>query len=189
MSTLSVPAFEIAAHLAHALELAQVPYAIGGAIAWGAWADPRGTHDVDINLFVGPPELEHALDVLVAAGLEIDRAAAMIADREGSVLIGRYAGMRVDLFTPSIPFAWEAMRTRSRLVGPSGAADYLSAEATAVFKLLFFRPKDLLDIEKLVAVQGRALDAPYVRRWMVEMMGEGDERVLAWDAVVERHWK
>lgn len=189
MTPLSIPAFDIAAHLAHALEEASIPYAIGGAIALGAWSDPRGTHDVDLNLFVGPDDLDGALDVLVAAGLHIDRELARRADREGAVLIASYAGMRVDLFTPSIPFAWEAMRTRRRLAGPSGEADYLSPESTAVFKLLFFRPKDLLDLEKLLAVQGTALDAPYVRRWMVEMMGEGDERVVAWDQLCGRYWK
>ncbi len=189
MTPLSIPAFEIAALLARALEAAKLPYAIGGAIALGAWSDPRGTHDVDIHLFVSHADFERALDVLVAAGLEIDRGAATIADREGSVVIGRYAGLRVDLFTPSIPFSWEAMRTRKRLAGPSGEADYLSAEATAVFKLLFFRPKDLLDIEKLVAVQGLALDAPYIRRWTVEMMGEDDKCVAAWDTIVAKYWK
>lgn len=189
MSGLDVPAFDVAGHLARALEHAHIPYAIGGAIALGAWSDPRGTHDVDINLFVSHEALDHALDVLIAAGLVIDRELARKADQEGEVLIGRYAGMRVDLFTPSIPFAWEAMQTRRRLAGPSGEADYLSPEATAIFKLLFFRPKDLLDLEKLLLVQGRLIDAPYVRRWMVEMMGEDDERVVAWDWLCERYWR
>lgn len=174
-------AFEIAQQLAAALDAASVPYAIGGAIAYGLWGDPRGTHDVDINLFVGGDALDGALDALESAGVEIDRDEARRADREGATLEGRCRGMRVDLFTPSIPFSWEAGETRVRMEGPSGAAWYLSAEATAVFKLLFFRPKDLVDLEKLVAVQGEDLDRGYVRRWLVEMMGEDDERVEAWD--------
>ena len=63
---------------------------------------------------------------------------------------------------------------------------YLSAESTAIFKLLFFRLKDLVDIERLVVVQGEALDRDYIRRWMVEMMGEDDERVEEWDAIILR---
>ena len=74
--------------------------------------------------------------------------------------------------------------TRVRLAGPSGTAWYLSAEATALFKLLFFRGKDQLDVEKLVAVHGEFLDKAYVRRWLVEMMGDGDERVVFWDRTV-----
>ena len=39
---------------------------------------------------------------------------------------------------------------------------FLSAEALCVFKLIFFRGKDVVDLERLVAVQGTALDATYV---------------------------
>lgn len=183
---IDVTAFDVAAHLASALDGAGVPYAIGGAIAYGVWGDPRGTHDVDINLFVEDAQLDVALDALVGAGLEIDRQEAHEAAAVGAVLIGRYHGMRVDLFTPSIPFAWDAYRTRRRVRGPQGEAWYLSPESTAVFKLLFFRPKDLVDVEKLVAVQGPDMDRTYIRRWLVEMMGEGDERVVAWDAILAR---
>lgn len=34
-----------------------------------------------------------------------------------------------------------------------------------------------------------ALDAPYIRRWTVERMGEDDERVPAWDTIVAKYWK
>ena len=162
-----VPAFDLAAGFAAALDAAGIPYAIGGAIALGAWSDPRGTYDVEINLFVKPGELDNALDVLERVGVTIDRAAAATADAAGDVIVGTSGGLRVDLFTPSIPFSWEAMRTRRRLRGPSGEAWYLSAEATAVFKLLFFRAKDLVDVEKLVVVQAADLDRAYVRRWLV----------------------
>lgn len=63
---------------------------------------------------------------------------------------------------------------------------FLSAESIAVFKLLFFRAKDLVDLERLIAVQGADLDGAYVRRWLVDMMGDDDERVLRWDAMRAR---
>jgi hypothetical protein len=187
VNPLEYDAFAIAARLAAALDAAVIPYAIGGAIAYGLWGDPRGTHDVDINLFVDHEGLEQALDVLERAGVTIDRAAARRADQEGDVLVGWCEGLRVDLFTPSIPFAWEASKTRVRMEGPLGPAFYLSAEATAIFKLLFFRSKDLVDLEKLVAVQGSDLDSGYVRRWMVDMMGEDDARVREWDRIMREH--
>ena len=178
-------AFEVAARLAEALDAGGIPYAIGGAIAFGLWGDPRGTYDVDINLFVSTEGLDGALDVLEAAGVTLDREAAHGANRRGDVIIGRCGDLRVDLFTPSIPFSWEAGETRVRIVGPLGEAAYLSAESIAVFKLLFFRGKDIVDVEKLVSVQGSDLDRAYVRRWIVQMMGEDDERVLAWDRICE----
>jgi hypothetical protein len=49
-----------------------------------------------------------------------------------------------------------------------------------VRKLLFFRTKDVADLERLVAVCA-ALDREYVRRHVVAMMGEDDDRVRLWD--------
>ncbi len=186
MSRFELDAFELSAHLARALDEAGVPYAIGGAIAYGLWGDPRGTHDVDLNLFVQGHEFETALDVLAAAGVELDRATARRADSEGDTIVGWCEGIRVDMFTPSIPFAYEAQATAVRVEGPHGTASYLSAEAIAVFKLMFYRPKDLLDLEKLIAVQGDDLDKAYVLRWVADMMGEDDERVAAWDRLASQ---
>jgi hypothetical protein len=59
----------------------------------------------------------------------------------------------------------------------------LSAEDLTVFKLLFFRGKDVVDVERLVAAQGDRLDRQYVRTWLVSCVGEGDERVRRWDAI------
>lgn len=60
------------------------------------------------------------------------------------------------------------------------------ALAVAVFKLLFFRGKDVVDLERLVAVAQDDLDCAYVRRWIGGMMGEDDERVRTWDELVAR---
>lgn len=58
---------------------------------------------------------------------------------------------------------------------------FLSAEALCVFKLLFFRAKDLVDLERLIAVQGTRVDVGYVRERIAEMLGESDPRVEAWE--------
>ena len=186
MSNPELDAFALAMRLARALDDAGVPYAIGGALAFGVWGDPRGTHDVDINLFIEHHALDDALNVLEGAGMTIDREAARVADRGGDVIVGWHSCMRVDLFTPNIPFAWEAKNRVVRVRGPAGEAAYLSAESIAVFKLMFFRPKDILDVQKLIEVQGDALDVRYVRDWIVRMMGEGDERTIELDRMTRR---
>lgn len=53
----------------------------------------------------------------------------------------------------------------------------------ACFKLLFFRPKDLL--ERLVGA-AQSLDVARVRALIAEAMGDDDERVRAWDDIVRR---
>lgn len=55
-----------------------------------------------------------------------------------------------------------------------------------MFKLLFFRGKDRVDLERFVAVRAGRLDYAYVRRWIADMMGDDDERVQLWDELVRR---
>ena len=43
----------------------------------------------------------------------------------------------------------------------------------------------MVDLERLVAVRPE-LDTAYVRRWLVDMMGEQDPRTRRWDEIVAR---
>lgn len=177
-------AFDLGVAIAHQLSRRNVSYALGGALALGAAGLPRGTLDVDINVFVGPNGLAPVFDALRAVGASLDDGrAGDEAVREGmfNAWVGAY---RVDVFVPSIPFSWEAERTKLPVNSPSGELYFLSAEALSVFKLLFFRTKDLADLEQLVALRPD-LDVRYVREKLVEMMGETDPRVERWDRIVE----
>lgn len=180
--TIAPDAFTRALALADAFERAGVPYAIGGALALGIWGVPRGTVDVDLNVFVEPAEADRVVDTLESVGVTVDRTRARAESIERGMVIGTWDGMRIDLFLPSIDFSYEALRTRSRRSALGQEAWFLSAEAVAVFKLLFFRSKDMSDLERLVAVA--PLDTAYVRGWMVDMMGEDDPRLTKWDELV-----
>lgn len=172
---------EVARRLADALESAAIPYAVGGAIAYGLHAPPRATNDVDLNVFVPPAALDPVLDALEAAGARIDRPAALRSAEDRGDFRVTFSGMRVDVFVPSIPLCAEAERRTCTGTLRGRPIRVLSAEDLAVFKLLFFRGKDLLDVERLVAFQGAGLDTRYVRRWLVDLVGEGDERLVWWD--------
>ena len=114
-------------------------------------------------MFVDLDRLGVVFTVLRSLGVAIDDAEAQTAaEREGLIVL-RLAGFRLDVFTPSIDFAWEAARTRVRHTVDGIDVWFLSAEALCVFKLLFFRGKDVVDLERLIAVQGSALDGAYVR--------------------------
>jgi hypothetical protein len=175
--------------IAQRLDERGIPYALGGALAYGIWAVARGTMDVVLNLFVDAAELGPSLDALESAGVLLDRATAEDEARNGGQIIGWLGACRIDVFTPSIDFSWEALRTRVRADVLGRQAWFLSAEALAVFKLLFFRPKDIVDLERVLATQGTRIDAPYVRRWIVEIMGDDDVRVTEWDRLVAAFWK
>lgn len=187
---MSVPergAAEAGQRIADALERAGVSYAIGGALALAVAGVPRGTLDVDVNVFATDERLDEVFDALASLGIEIDRPVAVDQARRDGMFVGRWDGMRIDVFLPSIPFSHEAEATRIRVSDATGWSGwFLSAEAVAIFKLLFFRGKDVVDLERLVAVARDDLDGAYVRRWIVEMMGESDERVRTWDDLVDR---
>ncbi len=179
-------AAEAAVRIADALEAAGLPHAIGGALALAVAGVPRGTADVDINVFVDDDRVPALVVTLRGLGIDVELAHAIEAGHRDGMFVARWDGMRIDVFLPSIPFALEAQRTRILVTDDTGWRGwFLSAEAIAVFKLLFFRGKDRVDLERLVAVRPE-LDHAYVRRWLVEMMGEADERVTAWDDLVAR---
>jgi hypothetical protein len=180
-------AAEAAQQIADALEHAGHAYAIGGALALGVAGVPRGTKDVDVNVFVGEADWAAVVGALSSLGILIDVDEAIAHAKRDGMFIGMWDGMRIDVFVPSIPFADEAARTAVTVTVDGWTGRFLSPEAISIFKLLFFRLKDRSDLERLVAVRADKLDHAYVRRWMVEMMGENDERVRAWDEIVTRY--
>lgn len=179
-----VSATAVARRVADAFEAAAIPYAIGGALALAVWGFPRATNDVDVDVFVEPDALSPVLEALGRAGMTLDRSTAIAAARERGDFRGTVGGVRVDVFVMSIPF-YASVRNRVRQAPLEGRpARFLAAEDLTVFKLLFFRTKDVLDVERMVAFLGAAFDRAYVRRWLVELVGLDDSRVARWDQLL-----
>src|SRR6185437_13595300 len=87
----------------HALDAARIPHAIGGAIALAyCTLEPRGTRDLDVNVFTGP---ERAKDVFAALpeGVQFSGLSLEQAERDGQVRL-RWGDMPVDLFLSVLPF-------------------------------------------------------------------------------------
>jgi hypothetical protein len=187
MSGVPADSFEAGIQVAEALERHGVSYALGGALAYGQYGIPRATNDVDVNVFVRLDGLRPVFEALRTLGIAVDdQGARSAAEREGLIVL-RYGLFRLDVFTPSIPFSWEAEKTRVLHTVDGHGVWFLSAEALCVFKLLFFRGKDVVDLERLIAVQGRALDAAYVRAQVAGMLGADDPRVTTWDRLWHEH--
>jgi hypothetical protein len=110
------------------------------------------------------------------------------ADANG-LFVGWLGSCRIDVFTPSIPFSWEALKTRASVELAGRRVWFLSAESLCFFKMMFFRSKDLADLERLISSSGLKLDAPWVRKWLVETVGEEDERLRTWDRLCAQFWK
>jgi len=175
---------EAVAAVVDAFERSEIDYALGGAIAYSAWAEPRATRDVDLNLWLPLERLDEGLAVLENIGVALDRGRAHTEAAERGMFVGRLGEYRIDVFIPSVPFYDEALRRRVRTRIADRDTWVLSAETLAVFKMLFFRPKDQADVGRLLQIQRGRLDLRFVRRWLVDMLGPEDERVATWDRMV-----
>ncbi|HET9485407.1 MAG TPA: hypothetical protein VFO79_15710 [Xanthomonadales bacterium] len=160
---------EVAQRLGDRLEEAGLPYAIGGALALGAWGAPRVTKDVDLSIFAPVSKFSTVADALERAGMIFDRARAPKDLERIGLFNGRLAGVVVDLFMSGHPHMAEMQRRRQRIEAPDGSHLYfISAEDLCVMKLLYGRPKDVGDLERLLAARPD-LDLAYVRRWLLAM--------------------
>ncbi len=177
-------AAELAVRLANALDEVGCEYAIGGAIALGFWSTPRGTLDVDVTLFLAPGEPDACLDVLTSIGCDLDAAASRASLVEHGLCRAKYQGWRVDVFVPLVAFYTIAQQRRRTMPLLGSLVKIWDAETLCVFKMMFFRRKDLADVEQLLRSQGDALDAAWVDRHVEAMYGKRDPRVSTWREIV-----
>jgi hypothetical protein len=185
-ATTSLDALEVAQHIADRLDEDGLAYGVGGALALSAWGAPRATKDVDLSIFIREVELPRAFDSLERAGVMIDRAdATRSVDRIG-MFTGRFGKMHVDVFITGHP-QYEEMRVRCvRIETPSKKLlSFISAEDITLHKLIYGRPKDVTDLERLFAARP-ALDLVYVRSWLTKMVPAGDQRIAILDDLERR---
>src|SRR5262249_21391449 len=154
-----------------------IPHAFGGAIALAYYATPRGTQDVDINLFVSARQLDRVLGVLAPLGVgPAGEAARRSAERDEQVRV-HWDGTPLDLF-----FAYDALhdacRDRRRQVAFAGERiAILSPEDLAIFKVLFSREKDWRDLRELLFAQGERFERDYALGWLARILSPEDERL------------
>ncbi len=187
MSEASSPlnAAVVARQLAEQLQSRGHNYALGGAIALGYWGEPRGTVDVDITLFLPPERPSECIWLLQDLGCELTPTKAAESLREHGFCRVAFAATDVDVFLPLVPF-YETARARRRRVELGDQPILVwDAESLAVFKMMFFRRKDLADIEQILRTQGTQFDRLWVREQLAEMYGTRDPRLSAWDDLVQ----
>lgn len=154
-----------------ALEQARIPHAIGGAIALGyCTLEPRGTRDLDVNVFVGTDRVKQVFAAL-PAGVTFSGLSLEQAERDGQVRLW-WQDTPIDLFFSVLPFHEEVEREVRQVPFEGRTIPVVGCTALAVFKAIFDRPRDWVDIEAMV--EARAIDLEEAIRWVADMTGVAD---------------
>lgn len=147
-------------------------HAFGGALALAYVADPRGTIDVDVNVFSPFDDAPAVLEVLARLGLRPEQPSDSWMPMAGIRLRRTADPYPVDLFL-SLDGSYAEIAQR-RVVQPFGPArlalPFLSAEDLALFKLSFSRDKDWVDL-RAIARARPDLDIAYVERQVLHLRG------------------
>lgn len=163
------------------LDAASLPHAFGGAIALAYWTlDPRGTSDLDVNVFVPAADAGCALDALPG---EIGHETADVAaiGRDGQTRLW-WGETPVDVFFDYVPLHARAAAHRRNVPFEGTEIPVLGPTELAIFKAMFDRTRDWADIEAMLAAE--TLDAAAVREGLVELVGPADERLRKLGAAV-----
>ena len=132
-----------------ALDAAGIGHAFGGAIALAyCTEEPRGTRDLDLNVFVPPEDAERAFAALPESVLV--RAADVAAtQRDGQVRLW-WDDTPIDVFFDVHAFHRHAAARVRRVPFEGANIPVLDCDSLAVFKALFNRTRDWADIEAMV---------------------------------------
>jgi hypothetical protein len=158
---------------------ADVGHGFGGALALAYYvAEPRSTRDMDINLSVPVEEARRVFELLPrGVAWSEDDVRRCIRDGQIRLWHGRPRdGIAVDLFFPQHEF--HAAVAEATAMRPFARADYLlpviAAAHLVVFKALFDRPKDWVDIAAML--DAGTVDVAEALRWLVSLLGTDDPR-------------
>jgi len=171
--------------LARALDAAAIPHAFGGALALAYYATPRGTHDIDLNVFIPEAKSGAVLRVLAKLGVDAATPKALREARTRGQTRVRWEHTPLDLFFDYDPLHLRcAERVRRVPFGAGATLPILSAEDLAIFKALFDRPKDWNDIAEMLFALGPDFDAAYALGWLRKIVAADDARLARFEALL-----
>ena len=154
-----------------ALKARSLPHAFGGAIALAYCVqEPRGTRDLDINVFV---DAKRAGEVLAALpdGVRVGEADIEQAKRDGQTRLF-WDGVPVDLFLNHLPLHDEVSNGVTWVELQGTQIPVLDCASLVVFKSFFARGRDWGDIEEVAAATPQ--DVESALKTVTELVGEDD---------------
>lgn len=151
-----------------ALTKAEFPHAIGGAIALGyCTLEPRGTKDLDVNVFVTPDRVREVFAALpqpvTVTALNLEQA-----ERDGQVRVW-WEQTPIDIFFDVLPFHREVARDVRHVSFAGRTIPVIGCTALTVFKAMFDRTRHWADIEAMI--EAKTVDVDDAVAWIRDMAG------------------
>jgi hypothetical protein len=154
-----------------ALDGAGFPHAFGGAIALAyCTEEPRGTRDLDVNVFAEPSRAGEVLSSL-PEGVTFSSADVRAAERDGQVRVW-WEDTPLDLFLDVHRFHREVAAGVRVVPFVGREIPVLGCTALVVFKALFDRTRDWADIEAVV--EAGSADLTEANAWVRRILGSDD---------------
>ena len=183
-SDLAPDLVDIVQRLARAIDHEQQDYVVGGAIALGYWANPRTTVDVDLTIFLPHTEPTRCVNFLHRIGCDVSATTAIPTITEHGFCRASFDDVRVDVFFHTSEFH-DTAKKRAKQVDLEGQPLMVwDAESICVFKMMFFRMKDIVDVQQVLRTQGDRFERQWVRDQLVSIFGQRDPRISQWDDLI-----
>lgn len=151
-----------------ALTAASFPHAFGGAIALAyCTEEPRGTRDLDVNVFANPSRVKEVFAALPDA-VEITPANIEEAERDGQVRVW-WDETPIDIFLDTLRLHREVASGVRQVPFGDRMIPVLDCTSLAIFKAMFDRTRDWADIEAMV--EAGKVDIGEAVSWVQEIAG------------------
>jgi hypothetical protein len=162
------------------LKAKSLPHAFGGAISLAYCVEePRGTRDLDVNIFCAAADAEKVLGAM-PGGVQVGAGDIAKVERDGQARLF-WDGVPIDVFLNNLPLH-EAVSAAVVWVPLEGReAPVLDCASLVVFKSFFDRTKDWADIEAVAVATPEDIEA--AARTVAGLVGEEDEAFIRLDAL------
>ena len=150
-----------------ALEATGIPSMLVGSYASNTYGIDRATQDADLVIDPGEASLSsffRSLPSAIRFDPQMSFETVTLTRRHVAEVVG--TEFKIELFYLSQdPHDRERFRRRREIQLAGNRVWILSAEDVLVTKLRWARAKDRMDVRDVIAVQGDAIDWPYVYTW------------------------
>ncbi|MFH0937770.1 MAG: hypothetical protein V1899_00565 [Planctomycetota bacterium] len=158
----------------------KIPAYLIGGMAVQRWGEPRLTRDVDVSLFIGFGNEQIVIRELLKHFRPRRDGMEEFALQNRVVLLHATNGAPLNVALGAFVFEEESAKRASPYMYTSESALLTcSAEDLVIMKVFAGRPIDVIDVERILIRQGKALNLRHIRHWLAMLADLKDDPDLA----------